>query len=246
MRCGGRRSLLGCAPKKHPATDFDSSGDMPFESRTFRLTNSAHCADRKHEISLEGYRTMRLGKTLPSILLTISPAAFAGTGPALHSSTASAALNATMKEPLKVVQAAPSVTFELQPQTIVVGNQPVTITTSWNLNASRTKVVLNAFFSDPANALTASDGNGDISIPSAEIFGRSATGAPATYAAFARPTPNGPSNGGFEIFSQSLAAGVNDLGSRTDSVELRIDLRNHPRLSAGHYHGVLTLIAQVF
>jgi hypothetical protein len=189
---------------------------------------------------------MRFGKTLLCALLATPPAIFAGTGPALYSSTASVALNATMNESLSVVTATPSVTFELQPQAVIAGNQPVMITTSWNLNASRTKVVLNAFFSDPANALTASDGNGDIRIPSVEIFGRSATGVLTTYTAFARPTPSGPSNGGFEVFSQSLTAGVNDLGSRTDSVELQIDLRNHPRLSAGRYHGVLTLIAQVF
>lgn len=189
---------------------------------------------------------MRFGKTLLCALLAIPVAVFAGTGPTLHSSTASVVLNATMNESLTVVTATPSVTFELQPLAVIAGNQPVMITTSWNLNSSRTRVVLDAFFSDSANALTTSDGNGDIKISSAEIYGRSATGTLTTYTAFARPTPNGPSNGGFEIFSQALTAGVNDLGSRTDSVELHIDLRNHPRLSAGHYQGVLTLIAQVF
>jgi len=96
---------------------------------------------------------MQLDRALLCILFAISPAAFAGSGP-VRSSTTSVALNATMNESLTVVTATPSVTFELQPRTVVAGDQPVMITTSWNLNSSRTRVVLNAFFSDPASALT--------------------------------------------------------------------------------------------
>ena len=180
------------------------------------------------------------------LLSAASPAAFGGSGPAVKSSYATVYLNATLNERLSVVSATPSVSFSLEPQSVNLADRPITITTSWNLNADRTAVEVSAFFDDPASALAAQGNPVEARISSAEIFGRTAAGTPRSFTPFLSMVTNGTPHGGLEIFRQELTPGVNDFASRTDAVELKIDLTSLPRLAAGHYQGVLTLVAQAY
>lgn len=188
---------------------------------------------------------MRYTTALLSALLAVhSPVVFAGSGPALKSSYATVHLNATVNESLSVVSAAPSVNFSLAPRSITRADEPLSITTSWNLDANRTAVVVSAFFSDPASALSNRAGAAGVArISSSEILGRAATGTARSFTSFATTTGG---KGGLEIFRQPLIPHVNDLDSRTDVLELQVDLRGHARLAAGHYEGVLTLVAQAY
>lgn len=176
-----------------------------------------------------------------------SPGVLAGSNPALKSSAATVHLSATVDERLSVVSATPSVHFLLAPQTIAHADRPLAITTSWNLDPNRSEVVVRAFFSDPASALATQESAAAVDrISGSEVFARAATGTPRAFTSFATTGSSAGPTGGLEIFRQPLHPGVNDQDSRTDVVELQLDLRSRARLSAGHYDGVLTLVAQAY
>ena len=118
---------------------------------------------------------------------------------------------------------------------------PVVIQTDWNVNPGQTNTVdLVAYFSIPAQAMI----GGAVQIPSSRIQGRMATGLPA---AFTPMTQNaiggvGSAGGSLALFSVSIA-GANKNASRTDNLDLRLDLVGFPTLPAGAYTGVLNIRA---
>lgn len=114
---------------------------------------------------------------------------------------------------------------------------PVGITTDWNLTAG-SSVRLIGWFATPAQALA----NGSDFIPSSRVEGRvNATAfAPFTGAAVGGV---GVAGGSLQLFSQAVAAG-SYFGSRTDQLELRLDLTGATTL-AGDYTGTLNLQAVV-
>ena len=118
---------------------------------------------------------------------------------------------------------------------------PVVIRTAWNLNPGQTNTVnLLAYFSIPAQAMT----GGAIQIPSSRIQGRMATGLPA---AFTPITQNaiggvGSAGGSLALFSVAIG-GANKNASRTDNLDLRLNLVGFPTLPAGAYAGVLNIRA---
>lgn len=114
---------------------------------------------------------------------------------------------------------------------------PVGITTDWNLTAG-SSVRLIGWFATPAQALA----NGSDFIPSSRVEGRvNATAfAPFTGAAVGGV---GVAGGSLQLFSQAVAAG-SYFGSRTDQLELRLDLTGVTTL-AGDYTGTLNLQAVV-
>src|SRR5687767_7232493 len=114
---------------------------------------------------------------------------------------------------------------------------PVGITTDWNLTAG-SSVRLIGWFATPAQALA----NGSDFIPSSRVEGRvNATAfAPFTGAAVGGV---GVAAGSLQLFSQAVAAGTY-FGTRTDQLELRLDLTGATTL-AGDYTGTLNLQAVV-
>ena len=114
---------------------------------------------------------------------------------------------------------------------------PVGITTDWNLTAG-SSVRLIGWFGTPAQALA----NGSNFIPSSRVEGRvNATAfAPFTGAAVGGV---GVGGGSLQLFSQPVAAG-SFLGTRTDQLELRLDLTGATTV-AGDYTGTLNLQAVV-
>ena len=116
---------------------------------------------------------------------------------------------------------------------------PVNVTTTWDLNAG-TSVVLVGSFATPAQALA----SGSNFITSTYVKGKMATGTPTTFTAFTQAGVGtiGTAGGSLTLFTQSAASLA---GNRTDNLDLEIDLTGHPNLVPGTYSGTLNLQAIV-
>ena len=117
---------------------------------------------------------------------------------------------------------------------------PVGITTTWDLHPSTGSLSLVAYFSTPAQALA----NGTSYIASSLVKGRVTTGTPTTFTAF---TQNGlgaagTTGGSLRLFTLNIN-GANRRSSRTDNLELQLDLTGQPALAAGTYSGTLNIRA---
>jgi hypothetical protein len=122
---------------------------------------------------------------------------------------------------------------------------PLPVVTSWNLDPARTASVrLVAFFETPARALAAEWG----AIPASSVLGRVPTGGPKSFAPFTGDAVAtgggilGAVDGTLVLFAQPIAGG-NAVGSRTDELQMRIDLSGLPDLPPGTYTGTLNLVA---
>jgi hypothetical protein len=118
---------------------------------------------------------------------------------------------------------------------------PVVIQTAWNLNPGQTVTLdLVAYFSVPAQAMV----GGSILIPSSRILGRMITGIPATFTAITQNGIGGvgSAGGSLQLFGMNIG-GANKNASRTDNLDLQLNLVGFPSLPAGVYAGVLNLRA---
>jgi hypothetical protein len=158
----------------------------------------------------------------------------------LNSNPATVVLTATLLESLTVVASPAGVAFDLAPGGEAIGSTPVTITTTWILGVTRTTVNLHASFSSTTVALT--DGSTH-NIPSANVFGQVTTGTAPSFTAFTQTTPFGAAGAGLKLLTQGVNVS-NLTSSRTDTLNLKIDLTNGPSLPAGVYVGTLNIQAQ--
>jgi hypothetical protein len=116
-----------------------------------------------------------------------------------------------------------------------------TIVTQWDVNPGQTNTVnLIAYFTTPAQAMT----GGAVQIPSTRLLGRMTTGLPV---AFTRFTQNGigavgTAGGSLRLFSAPIS-GINKTASRTDNLDLQLDLVGFPALPPGTYSGTLNIRA---
>jgi hypothetical protein len=118
---------------------------------------------------------------------------------------------------------------------------PVVIQTSWSVNPGQTNTVnLMAYFSVPAQALV----GGSSQIPSSRLSGRMTTGLPVTFTAMTQNGVGGvgSAGGSLRLFSVNIG-GANKDASRTDNLDLQLNLVGLPPLPAGTYTGVLNLRA---
>jgi hypothetical protein len=97
-----------------------------------------------------------------------------------------------------------------------------------------------AYFTTPAQALV----GGATQIPSSRILGRMLTGIPATFTAIAQNGIGGvgTAGGSLRLFGVNIGGG-NKNASRTDNLDLQLNLVGFPTLGAGVYTGVLNLRA---
>jgi hypothetical protein len=115
---------------------------------------------------------------------------------------------------------------------------PVSITTSWELHPSVGDLSVVAWFSSAAAALS----SGTASIPSAWMKGRVVTGSPVTFTAFTQNGVQGTGTAGASLLLFSFPIrGNNRNGTRTDDLELQLDLTGQPALTPGTYSGVLNI-----
>ena len=125
----------------------------------------------------------------------------------------------------------------------VVNNfpSPVVIRTDWNVNPGQTNTVnLVAYFTTPAQALV----GGATQIPSSRVEGRMLTGTPVAFTAITQNGTGGvgTAGGSLQLFTVVIGGG-NKIASRTDNLDLRLNLVGFPTLAAGSYTGVLNLQA---
>lgn len=113
----------------------------------------------------------------------------------------------------------------------------VSLTTDWNLTAG-TSVDLVGWFATPTDALV----NGTAKIPSSRVEASVNSGA---FAAFSGAPVGGVgvAGGTLPLFSQSVAANLKN--TRTDNVDLRLNLVGFPTTTAGLYTGTLNVQAVV-
>ncbi len=118
---------------------------------------------------------------------------------------------------------------------------PVVILTDWNVNPGQSNTVhLVAYFSVPAQAMV----GGSVQIPSSRIMGRVTTGLPISYTPITQNAVGGigAAGGSLELLS-IVIGGANKKDSRTDNLDLQLDLVGFPTLPAGAYTGVLNIQA---
>ena len=156
----------------------------------------------------------------------------------LTSNVATVALTATKNATLTVTPNASTATLaSITDNSTANDFSPVSLTTAWNLTAG-SSVRLIGWFATPAQALA----NGTDFIPSSKVEGR--VGA-AAYAPFTSGAVGGlgVAGGSLQLFSEAVAVG-SFLGSRTDQLDLRLDLTGTTTV-AGDYTGTLNLQAVV-
>ncbi len=140
------------------------------------------------------------------------------------------------------VSASPSqVSFNLVSRGTTSGNSPVSITTTWTGLSSGGTVNLYGYFISVSAALTGSLSTA--AIPSSAISGQMTTGLPTSYTAFTQTNPLGGAGASLKLFSAGTGSGS---GSRTDALNLTIDLSSLPELPADTYTGTLVIQAQEF
>jgi hypothetical protein len=118
---------------------------------------------------------------------------------------------------------------------------PVSIQTTWSVNPGQTNSVrLMAYFSVPTQALVGASAQ----IPSSRVEGRVTTGLPVAFTPFTQNPVGGvgTAGGSLSLFSQVINGGNKD-GSRTDNLDLRLNLVGFPTLPAGAYAGTLNIRA---
>jgi hypothetical protein len=118
---------------------------------------------------------------------------------------------------------------------------PVVIQTAWNLNPGQTNTIeLVAYFSLPAQAMV----GGSTLIPSSRVRGRVTTGLPTTFTAITQNGIGGvgSAGGSLRLFSVNIG-GANKNASRTDNLDLQLNLVGFPPLAVGTYSGVLNIRA---
>jgi hypothetical protein len=101
------------------------------------------------------------------------------------------------------------------------------------------KLNLYGYFSSSGAALTG--GTPAVNIPSSAVLGQVPTGSPLTYTPFTRSNPM--SSASLLLLCELFMGGGN--GSRTDTLNMEIDLEDLPQLPAGTYTGTLYLQAQM-
>lgn len=118
---------------------------------------------------------------------------------------------------------------------------PVSITTQWQLSSIVTLVDLIGYFSVPTMALS----TGVSHIPSSRMEGRVTTGRVQNFTPFTgQPiSGTGTPGGTLHLFRQLIIGPLNGTDTRTDNLELQLNLRGIPRLEPGVYRGTLTLRA---
>lgn len=150
---------------------------------------------------------------------------------------------ATSVSSLSISVTPSDVSFQLVSKGVATGSVPVEITTSWGGTLCLLTCTINVYgYFTSANAAL-SGGSPIVNIPSSEVLGQVTTGIPTSYTAFTQSNPFGGAGASLELVSQSFFI-ISGGSSRTDPLQLEIDLTNQPQLPAGSYSGTLYIQAQ--
>ncbi|MEK7348820.1 MAG: hypothetical protein AABZ94_08090 [Candidatus Eisenbacteria bacterium] len=187
-------------------------------------------------------RLVRSVRTL-GLALGVLASLFVGpsAGAQFLSGLTNVSLNATTASSLTIaIPSGSSMNFTLLQGVPANGSTAAAITTSWNLNPGQIGTIrLYAYFGTPSVALAGSTYN----IASNYVEGRMTTGSPVTYTPFTQTNPVGPAGGSLLLFSEAIT-GVNKNKTRTDNLDVRINLTTSPAVPAGTYTGTLRIQAR--
>jgi hypothetical protein len=116
---------------------------------------------------------------------------------------------------------------------------PVVVQSTWSVNPGQTNTMnLVAYFTVPAQAMVGPS----TQIPSSRLLGRMATGLPTTYTPISQNGVGGIGTAGGSLLLYSInISGSNKNSTRTDNLDLQLNLVGFPTLPAGAYAGVLNL-----
>lgn len=183
---------------------------------------------------------MRLPRLLGCLLIVSALAVpVEARGPTLSSMGSTIQLTATLDESLSLVAEMESVNFPLRPLAMAQPDHSLIIQTRWNLDESRACVVVSAYFSGSVQSAARAPAG---SFSGSDVYVRVASGSASAFTSLSG-TGDGRS---VELLRQGLIAGVNDRASRSDALELKIDLTRMSRLPADDDYGVLTLAATAY
>ncbi len=171
------------------------------------------------------------------VLIAAAPFAYGQ----LNSNSATVTLNATLSETITVAATPSTVNFTLVAGGTATGSAPVAVTTTWVLASGRANVVLDAYFASSTAAL--SGGTPTVNIPSSEVSGQVTTGTPTSFTAFTQTAALGTAGAGLTLFTQALTSS-NRASTRTDNLNLEINLASQAQLPAATYTGTVTIQAQ--
>lgn len=187
-----------------------------------------------------------MSKLIRRLFLVGLVAIFAPFSQALHaqvnSNSSSVVMNATLVESLTIAATPANVNFTLVQGGTSTASAPVQIVSNWLVSPLHSTVKLYAWFATPTAALTDAAPTPN-NIPSSSVMGQLATGAPTSYTAFTQSNTLGVANGGLLLYSQTLSLS-NRASTRTDNLNLQINLASQGQLPAGSYTGTLNIQAQ--
>jgi hypothetical protein len=158
------------------------------------------------------------------------------------SNTQAISLTATLGESITVSATPTSVSFALVKGGTATASAAIAITTTWIVLPTRANLTLDGYFSTTTAALTDGNATPD-NIPTSEVLGQVTTGSPTSYTAFTQSAGLGTAGAGLTLFTVALTSS-NRAGTRTDNLNLEINLASQPQLPAGTYTGTLTLQAE--
>jgi hypothetical protein len=115
------------------------------------------------------------------------------------------------------------------------------VTTTWTGVSRLARLNLYGYFPGAGSALAG--GSPPVNIPSSAVLGQVPAGAPSSFTPFTQSNPAGGASAGLLLYCEPFLRG--GTGSRTDTLNMEIDLKDLPQLPAGSYTGTLYLQAQM-
>jgi hypothetical protein len=150
------------------------------------------------------------------------------------------------------VTAPAAINFTLQQGGTATGTGSITITTTYGAVSVLSTLNLYASFASPTAALSAnaaaSTGTSlQTTIPSSYVYGQVTTGVPTAFTPFTQSGSNGIGTAGASLQLVNMPLVLSLLGgSRTDTLNLQIQLPAALKLAPGSYSGTLTIQAVTF
>ena len=183
-------------------------------------------------------RLLAAGVAVMALMLGSTRTAFAQAG--TQSNLATVTLNATKQPTITITASTGAVTLAGGIVDNATNQFPsINVTTNWTLTGGAS-LTLVGYFSNAAQALA----NGTNFLPTANVQGKLTSSG--TWNAFTNAAIGGTGTAGASLglWSQALTAGTL-TGSRTDGIDLRLNLVGFPTTVAGTYTGTLNLRAVV-
>jgi hypothetical protein len=140
------------------------------------------------------------------------------------------------------VTAAPAfLSFQLVARGVAAGSSGVGVTTTWTGMNRLARLNLYGYFPGAGSALAG--GSPPVNIPSSAVLGQVPAGVPSSFTPFTQSNPAGGTSAGLLLYCEPFLRG--GTGTRTDTLNMEIDLKDLPQLPAGSYTGTLYLQAQM-